>query len=76
MGSVESNAKKSKSERAFGAKLEVIKKHKLSKTFLVDMYKNAYLSRKLDDAEISMKKQSKALINIDGFQKKTSACVI
>ena len=52
MGSVESNAKKSKSERAFGAKLEVIKKHKLSKTFLVDMYKNAYLSRKLDDAEI------------------------
>ena len=66
MGSVESNAKKSKSERAFGAKLEVIKKHKLSKTFLVDMYKNAYLSRKLDDAEISMKKQSKAFFQISG----------
>ncbi len=47
-------------------KLDLIKKHKLSKDTLLDMYRNSYLSRKLDDAEISMKKQSKAFFQISG----------
>ena len=56
--------RETKSQSAFKAKLELIKKHNMSKTLLVDMYKNSYLSRKLDDAEISMKKQSKAFFQI------------
>jgi len=48
------------------SKLDLIKKYKLDKTFLLDMYKNIILSRKLDDAEISMKKQSKAYFQISG----------
>ncbi len=47
-------------------KLDLIKKHKLSKEVLLDMFRNSYLSRKLDDAEISMKKQSKAFFQISG----------
>ena len=47
-------------------KLELIKKHKLSKDTLLDMFRNAYTSRKLDDAEINMKKQSKAFFQISG----------
>jgi 2-oxoisovalerate dehydrogenase E1 component len=47
-------------------KLELIKKHKLSKDTLLDMFRNSYLSRKLDDAEIKMKKQSKAFFQISG----------
>lgn len=47
-------------------KLELIKKYKLSKADLLEMFKNSYLSRKLDDAEITMKKQSKAYFQISG----------
>jgi 2-oxoisovalerate dehydrogenase E1 component len=69
MATVQSESKK-KSNNKISAKtknkLDIIKKHKLSKTTLIDMYKNSYLSRKLDDAEISMKKQSKAFFQISG----------
>jgi 2-oxoisovalerate dehydrogenase E1 component len=58
--------KENKSQSAFKAKLDLIKKNNMSKELLVDMYKNSYLSRKLDDAEISMKKQSKAFFQISG----------
>lgn len=47
-------------------RLDLIKKHKLSKADLLDMYSNIITSRKLDDAEISMKKQSKAFFQISG----------
>lgn len=57
---------RAKTNKAFQAKLDIIKKYKMDKSLLVDMYKNSYLSRKLDDAEISMKKQSKAFFQISG----------
>jgi len=47
-------------------KLKLAKKHGLKKDDLVWMLRNIYLSRKLDDAEISMKKQSKAFFQISG----------
>ncbi len=56
----------SKSDKAFQAKLDLIKKHKLDKKQLVEMYRNSYVSRKVDDAEITMKKQSKAFFQISG----------
>jgi 2-oxoisovalerate dehydrogenase E1 component len=69
MSTVQSSSKKpkiSKSQEAFQAKLNLIKDNKLTKKTLVDMYRNSYLSRKIDDAEISMKKQSKAFFQISG----------
>jgi 2-oxoisovalerate dehydrogenase E1 component len=47
-------------------KLEIIKKHGLTKADLRWFLKNVYLSRKTDDAEISMKKQNKAFFQISG----------
>ena len=47
-------------------RVELVKKHKLSKKELLDMYNNIVTSRRLDDAEISMKKQSKAYFQISG----------
>ena len=47
-------------------RVELVKKHKLSKKDLLDMYNNIVTSRRLDDAEISMKKQSKAYFQISG----------
>lgn len=65
MATVQSETK-SKSTSKTKRKIELIKKHKLSKETLLDMYKNSYASRKLDDAEITMKKQSKAFFQISG----------
>lgn len=48
------------------AKLELAKKYKLGKKELVELLENVYTSRKVDDAEISMKKQSKAYFQISG----------
>ncbi|MCO4753360.1 MAG: dehydrogenase, partial [Bacteriovoracaceae bacterium] len=58
-------AKKSKSNTK-DIRIELIKKYKLSKDELLDMYNNIVTSRRLDDAEISMKKQSKAYFQISG----------
>ncbi len=55
-----------KSNPRYDKKLELIKKHKLSKADLKWFMKNIYLSRKTDDAEISMKKQNKAFFQISG----------
>ena len=55
-----------KSNSAYDKKLELIKKHKLTKADLNWFLKNVYLSRKTDDAEISMKKQNKAFFQISG----------
>ncbi|MAF78885.1 MAG: dehydrogenase [Halobacteriovoraceae bacterium] len=46
------------------AKLKLAKKYGLKKEDLVGMLRNVYLSRKLDDTEISMKKQTKAYFQI------------
>lgn len=55
-----------KSNSAYDKKLELIKKHKLTKADLKWFLKNIYLSRKIDDAEITMKKQNKAFFQISG----------
>ncbi len=56
----------SKSNPAYDKKLELIRKNKLSKADLIWFLKNGYISRKTDDAEISMKKQNKAFFQISG----------
>jgi len=47
-------------------KLKLAKQYGLKKEDLVDMLRNVYLSRRVDDTEISMKKQSKAFFQISG----------
>ena len=69
MANVQSSSKKpkaSKAKEAFQSKLKLIKDNGLTKDQLVAMYRNSYLSRKIDDAEITMKKQSKAFFQISG----------
>lgn len=46
------------------AKLKLAKEYGLKKEDLVAMLRNVYLSRKLDDTEIAMKKQTKAYFQI------------
>lgn len=60
------NTKKSSVSLKLKEKMDLIKKYKLNKEELTFMLKNIYLSRKLDDAEITMKKQSKAFFQISG----------
>lgn len=48
------------------AKLALAKKYKLTDADLLGFLKNIYISRKTDDAEISMKKQNKAFFQISG----------
>ncbi len=50
----------------YKSKLTLIKKYKLSNEKLRLMLRNIFLSRKLDDTEIQMKKQSKAYFQISG----------
>lgn len=50
----------------FDKKIEIIEKNKLSKPILKQMLRNVFLSRKVDDAEILMKKQNKAFFQISG----------
>lgn len=47
-------------------KLDIIKKNKLNKEKLLKFWTNIILSRKIDDAEILMKKQNKAYFQISG----------
>ena len=47
-------------------KLKIAKKYGLKKEDLVEMLRNVYVSRKLDDTEIQMRKQSKAFFQISG----------
>lgn len=47
-------------------KTKLIKKLKLSDEDLIKMLRNVFVSRKLDDTEIFMKKQSKAFFQISG----------
>ncbi len=62
-------SKKTKSKKSLGKKnkkLELAKKYGLDKFALLQMLENVFLSRRLDDAEITMKKQSKAYFQISG----------
>jgi 2-oxoisovalerate dehydrogenase E1 component len=54
------------SPNTFDKKIEIIEKNKLSKPVLKQMLRNVFLSRKVDDAEILMKKQNKAFFQISG----------
>ena len=45
---------------------DILKKYKLGKKEIEEMLYNIFLSRSLDDAEIKMKKQSKAYFQISG----------
>lgn len=56
----------SKRNPAYDKKLDLIKKHKLTKADLKWFLHNIYVSRKTDDAEITMKKQNKAFFQISG----------
>ena len=47
-------------DQLYEKKVEIIKRFGLTKKELVGFYQNIYTSRKVDDAEITMKKQSKA----------------
>ncbi|TDJ08201.1 MAG: dehydrogenase [Deltaproteobacteria bacterium] len=47
-------------------KLKLAKKYGLNKQKLISFWKNIYLSRKLDDAEISMRKSATAFFQISG----------
>ncbi len=51
-------------ENSITKKIELAKKYKLGKVEMLEMLSNIYTSRKVDDAEISMKKQSKAFFQI------------
>ena len=53
-------------DQLYEKKLEIIKRFGLTKKDLVGFYQNIYTARKVDDAEITMKKQSKAFFQISG----------
>jgi len=55
-----------KTAPAIQKKLDLAKKYNLGKKEMLEMLTNVYTSRKVDDAEISMKKQSKAFFQISG----------
>lgn len=56
----------SKVSPAIQKKLDIAKKYNLGKKEMLEILHNVYTSRKVDDAEISMKKQSKAFFQISG----------
>jgi 2-oxoisovalerate dehydrogenase E1 component len=61
-----SEAQKNEKETLSVKKLELAKKYKLGRDEMLEMLTNIYTSRKVDDAEITMKKQSKAFFQISG----------
>ncbi|MCP4912701.1 MAG: dehydrogenase [Oligoflexia bacterium] len=62
----EAKGKGAVNEKALERKLKIAKKYDLKKEDLVKMLRNIFVSRKVDDTEISMKKQSKAFFQISG----------
>ena len=62
----ETKTVKGKTNSSYAKKLDIIKKHKLTKADLQWFLNNVYVSRKTDDAEITMKKQNKAFFQISG----------
>ena len=66
MESTSLSLKKTPLKAVWDKKLRLIKKFGLGKKELTLMWRNIYLSRSLDDAEINMKKQAKAFFQISG----------
>src|SRR5690554_4440043 len=64
--SKETKSVPSKDNNLHEKKLKLAKQYGLKKEDLMDMLRNVYLSRRVDDTEISMKKQSKAFFQISG----------
>jgi len=60
------SSEKGPSAKLVEAKLKLAKEYGLKKEDLIEMLRNVYVSRKLDDTEISMKKQTKAYFQISG----------
>jgi 2-oxoisovalerate dehydrogenase E1 component len=60
------STKSSPSQSAAETKLKLAKEHGLKKEDLINFLRNIYLSRKIDDTEIQMRKQSKAFFQISG----------
>jgi len=60
------NEKMVKRMTKYDKKLKLAKQYGLSKRQLTAFLKNIYLARKVDDAEIAMKKQNKAFFQISG----------
>ncbi len=56
----------SKMSPSYQKKLDLAKKYNLGKKEMLEILHNVYTSRKVDDAEITMKKQSKAFFQISG----------
>lgn len=52
--------------KAYEEKIKLAQRYGLDKEKLTEMLKNVFMSRTLDDTEISMKKQSKAFFQISG----------
>ena len=59
-------AGKSKLPANYKTKVDIIKKYQLEKDVVKAMLKNIFLSRKVDDTEINMRKQSQAYFQISG----------
>ncbi|MEC7276450.1 MAG: dehydrogenase E1 component subunit alpha/beta [Bdellovibrionota bacterium] len=64
--SAQADSAKKTDQKLIEAKLKLAKEFGLKKEDLVAMLRNVYLSRRLDDTEISMKKQTKAYFQISG----------
>ena len=52
--------------KIISAKLKLAKRYGLKKENLIEMLRNVYLSRKLDDTEIAMRKNNQAFFQISG----------
>ncbi len=61
-----SNQEKRAGQRIVEVKLKMAKKYGLKRENLVNMLRNVYLSRKLDDTEIAMRKSNQAFFQISG----------
>lgn len=59
-------AGKSKLPANYKKKIDIIKKYQIEKDTVKAMLKNIFLSRRIDDTEISMRKQSQAFFQISG----------
>lgn len=64
---IDTNEKVSTSmNKDYKKKFDIIKKYELDKKTVTKMLRNIFISRKVDDAEIGMRKQSQAFFQISG----------
>ena len=64
---IDTNEKESTSmKETYKKKIDIIKKYEIDKKIVTKMLKNIFTSRRVDDAEIGMRKQSQAFFQISG----------